>query len=302
MSKPSGPEWDLSHLRLVQKIVTEGSLTRVATLLGTPQPSISRKLTRFEQECGGKLFVRTGRGLQLSDFGKQVYPRMQLLLREAEHLTRDLQAQAAVPTGEVRLGALPSLTFSLVLPLLERVRREFPGIVLSLSEGSTGQLDQWLSAGAVDLIVTLRYGGRPSTDFELLQPSPAYLAGEAGRRLVRGETVPFKALDGAPLVLPAAPSATRLLLEQLARREGIALNVVAESDSTQLQGALAARGHAYAVLTRNALAGQSGVDSALIVEPEIERHLAMAYTPARPASRATREVSALVRELLKRAP
>ncbi|QHJ00522.1 LysR family transcriptional regulator [Xylophilus rhododendri] len=301
MSTKTDPHWDLSHLQLFAQIVAEGSLTRVAALVGSPQPAVSRRLARFEAECGGKLFLRTGRGLQLSDLGQRILPRAQAVLREAENLSRDIVSGAAEPAGEVRLGLLPSLCDVLLVPLFDELRLRFPGVVLRMQEGSAGHVEQWLSSGAVDLGVTLRYGSRKSSEFELLCDVEAYLTGAPDSLLTRNPQVPFKALGGAPLILPSAPSSTRLLLEQLARKHEVVLNVVAEADSTQIQQALASCGKAYAIASGHSVAGipaNRPMRTSLIVEPQIQRQLVLGRTPARPASRAAREVGSLIRRVI----
>lgn len=302
MSASNEPRWDISHLRLLEQIVAEGSLTRVAALTGSPQPAVSRKLSKFESECGGKLFLRTGRGLELSELGKQIYPRAQVILRESELLSRDIVSRAAAPSGEVRLGVLASLCDVLLVRLFEDLQSRFPGIVLNITEGSAGQIEQWLSSGLVDVGVSLRYGSRKSTDYEPLAMVDAYLAGSPDSPLTRHPEVKFSALNGAPLILPSAPSATRLLINQLARRFDIVLNVVAEADSTQVHKALAARGRVYAVLSEHALGGATQpLRASLIVAPRIRRHTALGITAARPPSPATREVASAIRSIMYRA-
>lgn len=295
------PQWDLSQLRLLEQLAAEGSLTRVATKIGSPQPAVSRRLSKFERECGGKLFLRTGRGLQLSELGRQILPRAQAILREAEFLSREIMSHAAIPMGEVRVGVLPSMCDILLVPLYEKTRQRFPDILLNISVGSAGEVDQWLASGVIDLGVTLRYGARQSTDVERIAPMEAYVAGAPDSPLTKDKEIPFTRLHGVPLVLPSAPSATRLLLEQLARRHGINLNVVAEADSTQVQMAIASRGGAFVVMSAYALAmahPSQALRSARIADPEVRRHIVMGLTAARPASQAAREVATMVRSLI----
>lgn len=42
-----------------------GSLSKVAMLHNTNQPQISRQMNELEAQCGGRLFNRTGRGVEL---------------------------------------------------------------------------------------------------------------------------------------------------------------------------------------------------------------------------------------------
>src|SRR5215475_1632791 len=85
-----------------------GSLSKVAVVHGTSQPHISRQITELEQECGGRLFQRTGRGVVLTELGQRVAPKVRTWLANTEQLATDIHTTAGKPIGKVRLGILPS--------------------------------------------------------------------------------------------------------------------------------------------------------------------------------------------------
>ncbi|MCL4775005.1 MAG: LysR family transcriptional regulator [Burkholderiaceae bacterium] len=296
-------QWDLERLRVFHTVVQQGSLTRAAVSLGLPQPAISRQIARLEHECGGRLFHRTGRGVTLTQLGENLLPKIMSLLREASELSAQLNEGARLPTGEVRLGALPSLHMVLGVPLFFELRKAFPGIRLHIFEGSGGQIDQWLANGFVDLGLPYRYARTHQADVDPLVEISSYVIGRPGDELTAAPTVRFAALDGQPLVLPGEPSGVRLTLDQMARHAGITLNVVLEADSTQIQKAVPRLGGAYAVLPAHAVTEetQSGtLQLSRIVEPEFNRSIVLGMTAARPPSRATREVARLIREIFGR--
>lgn len=295
-------DWDLARLRLFVVVAEEGSLTRAAALTGSPQPAVSRQIARLEQECGGRLFLRTGRGVALSPLGTRVLPKAKAILQGAQDLGEEVEEGAKAPSGDVRIGALPSLYLSIVVPLFQTLRTRMPGVHLHIFEGSAGQIDQWLATGFVDIGLPYRYG-KHVADVESLVTVSSYLVGPSKDPLTSGETVRFSQLDGLPLVMPSAPSGVRLLLAQLARKAGIQLNVVMDADSTQIQRAVARGAGAYAVLPLHAFADdiRSGaVQAARIVEPRIDRTIAMGITSARPPTQATREVAKGIRRLAQR--
>ena len=289
MASDSDDDWNLARLRVFATVVSEGSLTRAGSVLGLPQPAVSRQISKLESQCGGRLFNRTGRGVTLSDLGERVKPRIFALLEDAQTLAAEVNESADTVRGDVRLGTLPSLHLTLVIPLFFHLREHKPGIRLQVFEGSAGQIDQWLASGYVDIGLPYRYG-KTITDAEPLADVTSYLLGPPGNALVSNRTVAFRALDGVPLVLPGAPSSVRLLLDRLARKHGIRLNVAMEADSTQIQKAIARLGGAFAVVPAHAASEEIAngtLAAARIVRPEIGRTIALAMTAARPASRAT---------------
>ena len=79
-----------------------GSLSKVALAYGTSQPHISRRIGELEQECGGRLFQRTGRGVVLTELGQRIAPKVRGLAdqhraarQRRPHLGRHADRQGA---------------------------------------------------------------------------------------------------------------------------------------------------------------------------------------------------------------
>lgn len=301
MGKPI--QWDLERLRIFLTVVQQASLTRAAVVLGLPQPAISRQISKLESQCGGRLFHRTGRGVTLTQLGEALLPKIDSVLREANELSAQLDEAASLPSGDVRLGALPSLYMVLVVPLFFELRKAFPAIRLQIFEGSAGQIDQWLANGFVDLGLPYRYGKIERADVDPLVQISSYVMAAPGDELTAEPTVCFAALNRRPLVLPGTPSSVRLTLNQMAKQSGITLNVVIEADSTQIQKAVARLGRAYAVLPAHAATEEveaGTLQRSRIVEPEFNRTIVLGMTVARPPSRATRQVARTIREIFSK--
>lgn len=301
MNKPLDSAWDLGRLELFVRVASEGSLTRVAAATGSPQPSLSRKICKLEEEFGGRLFLRTGRGVSLSELGIRLLPKVQAVMRELDELSAEVSSQARGVTGEVRIGVVPSLYKAIVIPLLDLQLDKFPGIRMHVQEGSPGQVDPWLANGSVDIGVTYRFGQNTTPDIERLVRLGTFLIGPPGDALTSGRTIDFRRLDGVPLVLPSAPNATRLVLERLAKRAHISLNVVMEADSIHIQKAAASHTGVYTVMPLHAAADElatARLQATRIVEPRIDCDIALGMTAAHPASHASREVARLIRSLI----
>ena len=299
MTKPLDSAWDLGRLELFVRVASEGSLTRVAAATGSPQPSLSRKISKLEEEFGGRLFLRTGRGVSLSELGVRMLPKVRAVMRELEELSAEVSSRASVVMGEVRLGVLPSLYEAIVMPLMDVQLEQFPDIRMHVQEGSPGQIDPWLVNGQIDIGLTYRFGA--ATDVERLVRVGTYLVGPPGDSLTSGKTLDFRRLDGVPLVLPSAPNPSRLVLERLAKKAHVTLNVVMEADSTHIQKAAASHTGVYTVMPLHAAAGElraSRLQATRIVEPRIDCDIALGMTGARPASHAAREVARLIRSLI----
>src|SRR5438309_1731270 len=80
------PKW-----HLFVRVADLGSVSGAAVALDVPQSMVSRRIAQLERESGSRLFRRTGRGVVLTEFGEQVYPRIVALMRDAEQLADDMR-------------------------------------------------------------------------------------------------------------------------------------------------------------------------------------------------------------------
>lgn len=289
------------------KVAELGSLTRAATVFDVPQSMISRHISALEQQCGARLFRRTGRGVVLTEFGEQLYPRLQALVLEADRLADDIRSSGGVPVGEVRVGMLPSSVPMLAGKLFSLVKERFPRVQLHLSDGPSTQLEEWLRDGRLDMALLLREGPASDSGESVLAQISLRLIGPSNDPLLQEETVDLSALQGKPLVLPSHPHPLRARLDTLAEARGITLNVAVEADSIRLQHEIVAAGGGYTITSGLfEMYNDSRLSSARIVKPELLRSVVLATSPRRPHTLATREVLRLivqvVPELLRQTP
>ena len=221
---------------------------------GTSQPHISRQIGELEQECGGRLFQRTGRGVVLTELGQRIAPKVRAWMASTDQLANDVRASAGTPIGKVRIGSLPSTAHPLVSTLYKRLKERYPLIQLAVREGQGAQLETWLEDGSVDLAILYRTSPTPKNGDTYLVETSTYLVSAAGDPLTSQPTVRFSALHNLPLVLFCRPSSWRNHLEQISAERGVSLNVVLEADSLSLQTQIVSEGGIYALLGPYAVA------------------------------------------------
>jgi LysR family nitrogen assimilation transcriptional regulator len=295
------PNVDYAKLKLFIQVAELGSLTKAAVMLDTAQSAISRQISALERDWGGRLFHRTGRGVALTELGKRVLPRAKALLLESDQLLDDIKASAGIPTGEVRVAILPSISVPIVNRLYRATRERYPGIRLHILEGSTGQVDEWLVNGRVEVAMLYRYGKGAVTNEYSLATVDTYLVGPANDPITRSPTVRFEKLDRLPLILPGVPNALRVLLDQMAKKKRISLSIAMEADSIPLQKEVTAECGCHTLLPIHAVLPevQTGrLQASKLVNPGIERTIALGTTTQRPLTGAGREMAKLIRQIV----
>lgn len=276
-----------------------GSLSKVAMTHGTSQPQISRLISELEQECGGRLFRRTGRGVLLTELGERIAPRIHAWLASTEELANDIRTAAGTPIGQVRIGSLPSTAYPLLTTVFTRLKHQYPLVQIAVREGQGAQLEIWLEEGSVDLAILFRISPTPRNGDTYLFEAPTHVVSAVGDPLTAQPNVEFSALDKLPLVLFCRPSAWRNHLEQVAVEQRVSLNVALEADSLSMQTNIVAAGGTYALLGPNAIAGASRtlrLQSSRLVAPTINRYVALAMSPRGKTTLACRTVMQFIKD------
>src|SRR5919198_1677620 len=98
---------DINRLRVLVTLARTGSVTATARELHYSQPSVSHHLSRLEAETGAKLVQRAGRGVRLTDAGRQLAERAAEILGRLEAAETELAAHVGLRRGGGGRGAPP---------------------------------------------------------------------------------------------------------------------------------------------------------------------------------------------------
>ena len=124
------PDWTLYRTFLA--VVGEGSLSGAARRLGLTQPTVARHVDALEAALGANLFLRSQRGLIPTEVALDLKPYAETLASTAAALLRTASARAGEVSGSVRVSASEVVGVEHLPPILARLRRRHPGLVVEL--------------------------------------------------------------------------------------------------------------------------------------------------------------------------
>lgn len=142
---------DVRHLRYFVAVADTGSFSAAARRCRIAQPSLSQQVQKLEAEIGRPLFDRLGRSIALTEAGTSLLPRARRILDEMREASIELAAGDSTGSGQLAVGAIPTIAPFLLPRAVERFAASCPRALLSISEAVTDQLIEALVAAEIDL-------------------------------------------------------------------------------------------------------------------------------------------------------
>ena len=292
---------DLKQLEYFVRVAELGSFTRASIALDIAQPALSRQVRLLEVELRQNLLVRNGRGAAPTEAGKLLLEHARGILHQVERAREELGRVRGALAGRVAIGLPPSLARVLTVPLTRAFRQQMPDAQLSISEGLSVTMQEWLVNGRLDIAVL--YNAQPATGIEatplvdedlmLVQPRPPGLPEDPPP-----PPITLQEVARLPLVIPSRPNAIRMHVEAEMAAIGCRPTIALEIDGVSAILDLVADGVGHAILSRNAVASSvkpSAFTVRAISQPPLRTRLSLATSSARPATLTQQATMELVR-------
>lgn len=186
----------IKQLRIMEALLKDGNLGRVADQMGLTQQAISANLATLREVFGDPLFVRTGRGVMPTALAQELSVEISDVLGALERLVERAPFAPAQVVAAVNISAADYAHCVAVAPRLQAIRAQAPHLKLILSEIEVDAVvANKMGAGVIDIAVTI----------------PAYVPDYFPRKVLFQEHYVCVAAHGSPL---AGHSVSLSTLEQ----------------------------------------------------------------------------------------
>lgn len=277
-------------------IAETGSLSKAALELDVSQSMLSRGMQDLEQELGQRLFHRTGRGMQTTEFGKRMLPLARRATLEVARFDSEAKALRGKLSGTVAIGLPGSVAARVVAPLVVEARARFPELSLRFVEGLSGGIEERLATRRIDIGLVFLPASRVRRGMVPLASSSLYLVGPPGDALTARRSVTLAQAAAAPVMLPGRPHSVRTMVEDVCAERGLALTLLCEIESLLAIKETVAAGCGYTIAGFDSVAhdvASGRLQAAPIREPAISRLLVMTTGPKHSVTTAARAIAGL---------
>ncbi|MEW2521775.1 LysR substrate-binding domain-containing protein [Actinacidiphila alni] len=148
-------DWDLRKLQILRALRDTGTVTAAATALRMTPSAVSQQLAALSKQIGTPVIEARGRGVRLTGAAHVLLRHAEVVFAQLERAGAELDGYAKGEAGVVRIGAIATAIARLVVPAAQLLRREAPGITLSVREAEAAEVYEELAAGDVDLALSL---------------------------------------------------------------------------------------------------------------------------------------------------
>ncbi|WP_406645549.1 LysR substrate-binding domain-containing protein [Aliisedimentitalea scapharcae] len=229
-------------------VVSTGTVTEAAAMLGISQPAVSRLLSDLETEVGFKLFQRTGRVLVPTEEARLLVEEVRQAVSGMEHIKET--AVAIRNFGHARLTMVTTPTFStLVAPsLIGKFAQMRPSAMVKMEIGPADDAVEWMVSQSYDFGITTSETQNPSFDSLTITNDDVYCVVPEGHPLAEKRIV--KALDLADenFISYIATSRFRFEIDSFFESKGVKRRLQYETRTTDAICRLVAAGLGVSVV------------------------------------------------------
>ena len=222
--------------RVFYTVANTGNITKAAEELMISQPAISKSIKNLEEQLGGQLFIRTKRGVILTDEGKEFYnyiSRAMEYIYNAENKFKDL---INLNTGTIKIGVSTTLTKEFLTPYLELFHSKYPKIDIQIVTNLSTELIPKLKNGLIDIIILNIVDEVIAKDINIMECrkiQDCFVVNGSYKDLICKD-LSLKDLNDYPLILQSKGSNTRKFLDNLANTYNVVLKPIMELASYSL--------------------------------------------------------------------
>lgn len=221
--------------RIFYEVAKYQNITKASNILNISQPAISKSIKNLETQLGGNLFIRTKRGVVLTEEGKEFYKYIEqamIFIENGENKFNDL---INLETGTIKIGINSTLTNYYLLPYLKVFKEKYPKIKIEIKTNKTTNLLTDLKNGLIDIafIITNKKDYKEIAITHCKKIHDCLICNNQYKDLLKKE-ISLKELSNYPLIFQTTESNTRKHLDNILKNNNISLKPSIELASFSL--------------------------------------------------------------------
>ena len=263
---------EMHQVRYFLAVCDTLNFTRAAERCHVSQPALTRAIKKLEEELGGPLFRRERNLTHLTDLGRMMQPHLMQSLAGATAAMATAQDFQTLEKAPLNLGIMCTIGPSRLIGLMSKLRRELPGIDLTLHDVVPDEMVDRLLAGSLDVALFGLPKELPERfDRRRLYRERYVVAFPPGHRFERKNVVRLRDVDNEPYLVRLNCEYSEYIGELLAGH-GVSLDIRYASEREDWIQSMILAGMGSSFMPEY-LPMHSNLPTRLIADPSVTRQV-----------------------------
>ena len=213
---------DLELYRVFYTVAKNKHMTKASEELHISQPAISQSIKKLENQLGGTLFLRSNKGMELTEEGKMFYEYVKGALELINNAENEFTSFKDLSKGEIKIGCSTTLTKLILIDSLKKFHIDYPNININITNNLTSNLINDLKLGKLDFVI-FNESNIKETNLNLEKIKELKQGFVYNPDFYSDNINSFEDLNNIPLILQKEEENSRKLLDNIALQNNVKL-------------------------------------------------------------------------------
>lgn len=213
---------DLELYKVFYVVAKNKHMTKASEELHISQPAISQSIKKLEEQLGGTLFLRSNKGMELTEEGKMFYEYVKGALELINNAENEFTSFKDLSKGEIKIGCSTTLTKLILLDCIKEFHLKYPNININITNDLTNNLINDLKLGKLDFVI-FNEGNIKEINLDLKIIKELKQGFIYNPKFYNDDMVNFEDLNKYPLILQKEQSNSRKFLDYIALQNNVKL-------------------------------------------------------------------------------
>lgn len=221
--------------KVFYEVVINGSISKASESMYISQPAVTQSIKNLEEKLGGKLLIRTKKGIVLTEEGKVLFDYIKKGVENFKNGENAFLNYLNLDSGSIRIGASTTITRNIVMPYLEKFHIKYPKVDIKITNDLTSNLVTALRNGDLGLLV-VNLPMEENKDLKVIpicEVQDIFVGNLDYYNKTKGQ-LKIEDLFNYPLITQKEPSNTRKFLNKYLKSNSISTNIPNEIVSYSL--------------------------------------------------------------------
>ena len=201
---------NLELYKIFYEVAKVGNITKASNILNISQPAVTKHIKNLEYQLNTILFIRTKKGVVLTECGKKLFIRIKQALDLINEAENEVLGYSTLNKGTIKIGISTTLMKQYLIKYIEKFHEKYPNIIFDIYTDPTKELIVKLKNGLIDIVIS-KFNNIKDNELNYTEIGKLNYIFVANRKYFNldNEKISLKDLKDYPILLQKEPSNSR---------------------------------------------------------------------------------------------